>query len=93
MRICTDKSTGEILEMQSSATEGTLIQNAVNAGHVAEDVEEKVITVEQWGTLNAQSRNERDADTTRRDKARKSGGAKLIKMGLTVGEISALMGT
>jgi hypothetical protein len=61
MRICTEKSTGKILEMQSYATEGTLVQNAVNAGYVAEDVEEKVITNAEWATLNAPSQEEIDA--------------------------------
>jgi len=61
MRICTEKSTGKILEMQSYATEGTLIQNAVNAGYVLTDVEEKVITNAEWATLNAPSQEEIDA--------------------------------
>ena len=61
MRICKEKSTGKILEMQSYATEGTLVQNAVNAGYVAEDVEEKIITNAEWATLNAPSQEEIDA--------------------------------
>jgi len=65
MRICTEKSTGKILEMQSHATEGTLIQNAVNAGYVATDVEEKIITVDEWVALNAPSQEEIDAQEAR----------------------------
>jgi ATP-dependent exoDNAse (exonuclease V) alpha subunit len=65
MRICKEKSTGKILEMQSDATEGTLIQNAVNAGYVAADVEEKVITNAEWATLNAPSQEEIDAQVAR----------------------------
>jgi ATP-dependent exoDNAse (exonuclease V) alpha subunit len=68
MRICTEKSTGKILEMQSDATEGTLIQNAVNAGHVAADVEEKEITNAEWATLNAPSQEEIDAHVAREAK-------------------------
>jgi len=52
MRICTQKSTGRFLEMQSDATEGTLIQNAVNAGFNAEDLEEKIITAEEFKEIS-----------------------------------------
>ena len=51
MRICTQKSTGRFLEMQSVASEGTLIQNAVNAGFDSEDLEEKIITEEKFKTI------------------------------------------
>ena len=37
--------------MQSDATEGTLIQNAVNAGFDSEDLEEKIITEEEFKTI------------------------------------------
>ena len=40
MRVCKERATGNLLEMQSSATEGTLIRNAVAVGWRAEDVEE-----------------------------------------------------
>ena len=43
MRICILKATKRIIEMQSHATEGTLIQNAVNAGYSPNDIEEKVV--------------------------------------------------
>jgi hypothetical protein len=52
MRICTQKSTGRFLEMQSDATEGTLIQNAVNAGFDAQDLEEKIITEEEFKEIS-----------------------------------------
>ena len=48
MRICTQKSTGRFLEMQSDATEGTLIQNAINGGFDVSDLEEKTITEEEF---------------------------------------------
>ena len=51
MRICTQKSTGRFLEMQSDATKGTLIQNAINGGFDASDLEEKTITEEEFKTI------------------------------------------
>lgn len=53
MRICTEKSTGKLIEMQSHATEGTLIQNAVNAGYAASDVEEKEVAEAEYVALMA----------------------------------------
>lgn len=50
MRICIDKN-GKLLEMQSHATEGTLITNAVNAGHFIGDIEEKVVTDEEFASI------------------------------------------
>lgn len=47
MRICTTKA-GALIEMQSEATEGTLVQNALNAGYKAEDVEEREISTAEW---------------------------------------------
>jgi hypothetical protein len=52
MRICTQKSSGRFLEMQSDATEGTLIRNAVNAGFNVEDLEEKIITEEEFKEIS-----------------------------------------
>lgn len=43
MRICVLKATKQILEMQSRAVEGTLIQNAIKAGYTAEQIEERVV--------------------------------------------------
>ena len=48
MRICRIKSTGRIIEMQSHATEGTLIGNAVNAGYSALDVEEVIMSQTEY---------------------------------------------
>src|SRR5258708_5628058 len=56
MRICILKATGKLLEMQSDATEGTLIQNAVNAGFAAADIEERVVTPEQYAILIPQTK-------------------------------------
>ena len=47
MRICIDKS-GKLIEMQSDATEGTLIQNALNTGHEKEGIEEREVTAAEW---------------------------------------------
>ena len=44
-RVAIIKSTGALLEYQSGvAPSGTLLQNAINAGFNAADIEEKVIT-------------------------------------------------
>jgi hypothetical protein len=52
MRICTDK-TGKLIEMQSHATAGTLIQNALNAGYKKDDVTEKEVTAAEWAVVIA----------------------------------------
>ena len=44
MRVCIKKSTGVLIEMQSDAKEGTLIENALSAGYVHEEIEEKTVT-------------------------------------------------
>lgn len=51
MRICIVKATNRIIEMQSSATAGTLIKNAENAGYLAADIEER--EVDDAGYLTA----------------------------------------
>jgi hypothetical protein len=48
MRICTHKSTGKIIEMQSHATVGTLIHNAVSSGYAEGDVVEEEVTPQQY---------------------------------------------
>jgi predicted RNA-binding protein Jag len=53
MRICIEKATNKILEMQSLATAGTLIQNAVNAGYNASDIEEKEVNDTQYEQAKA----------------------------------------
>ena len=53
MRICIHKATKHIIEMQSAATAGTLIQNAINAGYLAADIEEK--EVDESGYAAAQA--------------------------------------
>jgi hypothetical protein len=52
MRICTDKN-GKLIEMQGAATEGTLINNAINAGYKKEDIIEKEVTLEEWAAVLA----------------------------------------
>ena len=51
MRVCLEKATGRLIEMQFDAVEGTLLQNAINAGYAETDIEEKVITVTEWEAL------------------------------------------
>src|SRR3990167_8127982 len=48
MRICTRVSTGKIIEMQSDATAGTLIANAVAQGIAANDLLEEVVTSAEY---------------------------------------------
>jgi hypothetical protein len=50
MRICTDKN-GKLIEMQSHATEGTLIQNAIIAGYKKDDIIEKEVTPAEWTAI------------------------------------------
>src|SRR5665647_141725 len=60
MRICRVKATGKIIEMQSDATEGTLIRNAVGAGYAESDIEEKEVTNAEYKLLaDAQSEAEK----------------------------------
>ena len=53
MRICTEKSTGVLIEMQSHASEGTLKQNAINCGYAPEDVEEREVTAQEYSEILA----------------------------------------
>lgn len=55
MKICVQKSTSRILEMQSAAPEGLLISNAVSQGYKAEDVEE--LEVDAVGYMTALSKD------------------------------------
>lgn len=48
MRICTLNTTGALIEMQSDATEGTLIANAVACGYIASDVTESEISPDEY---------------------------------------------
>ena len=43
MRICIRKSDKRIIEMQSNATEGTLITNALTAGYTLDEIEEREV--------------------------------------------------
>ena len=62
MRICIQKSTGKLIEMQSAATEGTLIQNALSAGFSPDDIEEREITEAEWADPNAPWNKPTDAE-------------------------------
>jgi len=93
MRICLEKSTGKLVEMQSDPRQGTLIQNAVNAGYAQADVEEKEVTADEWAIvrerwIDAPYREERAAQVA----ARESANAKLVALGFTDDEIEALRG-
>mgnify|MGYP003148261234 CR=1 FL=1 len=67
MRILKIKATNRIIEAQSHATEGTLLSNALSRGFDASEVEESLVTNEQYNTLiDAQN----EADKTYADKRR-----------------------
>lgn len=53
MRICSLKATNKIIEMQSDATPGTLLQNAVNAGYNHADIEERVVNSAEYEVIRA----------------------------------------
>lgn len=51
MRICIHKASKQLIEMQSHATEGTLIQNALNAGYTEDQIEVKWVTDAEWAEI------------------------------------------
>lgn len=53
MRISIQKSTGLLIEMQSLATAGTLLKNALAMGYAADDVEERTTTDQEFKVLAA----------------------------------------
>ena len=48
MRICIHKPTRRIIEMQSAGKEGTLLQNALNAGYALPELEETEVTPTEY---------------------------------------------
>ncbi len=52
MRVCLEKSTGKLIEFQTgNAAHGTLIQNAVNSRYDANNIEEKIVTDQEWALI------------------------------------------
>lgn len=51
MRVCLEKSTGILIEMQTFGRKGTLIENAVNSGYSEKDIEEKEVTEEEYQVI------------------------------------------
>lgn len=51
MKVLINKSDNKLIEMQSHATEGTLLQNALNAGFLANDIEEKEVTPQEYQVI------------------------------------------
>jgi hypothetical protein len=51
MLVCIHKITKRVLEMQSDATPGTLLQNALNAGFALIDLDEREVTQEEYQAL------------------------------------------
>ena len=65
MRICLERATGKLIEMQSAARPGTLIRNAEVTGYTAADVEEKEITSTEWAEFQNALRTQRPPDPGR----------------------------
>jgi hypothetical protein len=54
MRVCLEKATGKLIESQSGNAElGTLIQNAISAGYLESDIEEKYVTDAEYAVILA----------------------------------------
>jgi hypothetical protein len=74
MRICIEKATKKILEMQSEATAGTLIANAVRAGYAAKDIEEREVNATQYTSAQAvcpvHIKEKADKEKAEQDKAK-----------------------
>ena len=95
MRICTVKATGKLIEMQSNATEGTLLANAVSSGFALIDIVEKEITEAEWAafkdykdlaTLKSEAHTWINAECARRIFARFDTGKQLsMGMGIITG--------
>lgn len=96
MLICINKKTGEVVpDFQSSATPGTLIKNAVNAGlGVAEDFEEQDVEKEVYQShvdaFMELKRPESEAAELDEKNTLKSVKKKLKDLGLTDKEIKTL---
>jgi len=58
MRICVNKATNAIIEMQEYATAGTLINNAVNAGFAVAEIEEREVDQAGYEAAKAIDPNE-----------------------------------
>jgi len=69
MRVCLEKATGKLIEMQSSATPGTLLRNAQSSGWQLADIEEKEVTQEEWAAIQEEwiDKPQRDEDKKRLD--------------------------
>lgn len=57
-RVCIQKSTGKLLEMQSGGTTqehlDTLTKNQINQGYEPDDIESKFISNEEWEVMRAE---------------------------------------
>ena len=96
MIICIEKKTGKVIpDFQSSATAGTLIKNAVNAGlGKAEDFEEREVTKEEYKSevdaFQLSMKPQRDAEALDRKTTIESAITKLKAVGLTNKALKAL---
>ena len=49
--VCIEKESGQLIEMQSRSTPGTLIKNAKSRGYNESEIEEKEVTYEEFEEL------------------------------------------
>lgn len=73
MRICIEKSTGRIIEMQSAARAGTLRTNAIAAGYDTDGIEEREVTGAEYQALFAAQPDLRSYADKRRDEYNRRG--------------------
>jgi hypothetical protein len=69
MKVCIENATGKLIEMQSSATSGTLLSNAQGSGWQLADIEEKEVTQEEWAAIQEEwiDKPQRDEEKKRLD--------------------------
>mgnify|MGYP001558813922 CR=1 FL=1 len=91
-RVCLEKSTGKLIEYQSSATEGTLIKNAINDGYQEVDIEEKEITKEEWKDLKEEQIDKpvKEEKEKQKEKRRQKESELQLKLGLTDEDFESL---
>jgi hypothetical protein len=83
MVVCIHLGSGRMIESQSAATPGTLLKNAVLAGHRLADVEERRVGDEEYHRLLAEASDQLAADASVVEK--------LAAVGISVDELRQLL--
>lgn len=84
--ICIEKNTGKLIEYQSNATEGTLIQNAVNSGYDINDIEERNITYNEWKIIKEEQIDKPAREAKSQEKQDKKQKEQKIKQKLSLSD-------